>query len=218
MPPEKRSLASNVVSKHYCEAQVISILRSMQHGELHEGATSCATNPVQYAGLNLRPSFDRVLATNKAALDGCARLMECSCALCPHIILLHVSILSKVLFWYRIAAANESRDPRATESRDGVSTGGSSQEDPPTPAQFGVVPTEVQISMLSLDAGDEASLRRMLLLRELHRTRKAIDELMNVDSTALENGDDLVRSSVAWSLGGITRIREVLLDVIAKME
>ncbi|KAI1277877.1 hypothetical protein F5Y07DRAFT_398025 [Xylaria sp. FL0933] len=123
--------------------------------------------------------------------------MECSCALCPHIILLHVSILSKVLFWYRIAAANESHDSQATRNRNCVSAGSSSPEDPPTPAQFSVAPTEVQIGMLSLDAEDEASLR--------HRT-------------ALEHGDDLVRSSVEWSLGGITRVKEVLLDIIEKME
>ncbi|KAJ3564411.1 hypothetical protein NPX13_g7854 [Xylaria arbuscula] len=217
-PLEKRSPASNVVSKHDCEAQAILILRSMQHGELHEGATSCATHPVQYAELNLRPSFDRVLATNKAALDGCARLMECSCALCPHIILLHVSILSKVLFWYRIAASNETDVPRSSQSQNSVSAGSLSPEDPPTPAQFSVAPTEVQVGMLDLNAEDEASLRRMLLLRELYRTRKVVNELMNVDRTALEKGDDLVRSSVEWSLGGIARVKEALGDVIEKME
>ncbi|KAI0453334.1 hypothetical protein F5B21DRAFT_286679 [Xylaria acuta] len=106
-PTEEQSPTLNTASTHDCEAQAIAILRSIQHGEMYEGATSCSINPILYAALNFRPRFDRVLATNKATLNGCARLMKFSCALCPHKILLHVSILSKVLFWYRVAATEK---------------------------------------------------------------------------------------------------------------
>ncbi|KAI1419305.1 hypothetical protein F5Y12DRAFT_778694 [Xylaria sp. FL1777] len=216
---ERLPTVSNPVSTHDCEAQAISILRSMQHGEMHEGATSCSTNPIRYTELNLRPSFDRVLAINKAALDGCARLMKCSCALCPHIILLHVSILSKVLFWYRIATIDKTNYPRDIESQSSPHTLSQSPEDPPTLAQFSVTPTRIQIGALNLDTEDETSLRRVLLLRELRRTEGVIDELINVDRTALdENGDDVVRSSVQWSLGGISRVKEELQDAIQKID
>ncbi|KAF2969115.1 hypothetical protein GQX73_g4458 [Xylaria multiplex] len=223
MPVERQSTSSNTISTHDCEAQAISILRSMQHGEMYEGATSCSTNPIQYAELNLRPSFDRVLATNKAALNGCARLMKCSCALCPHIILLHVSILSKMLFWYRIAAMDKTGPPRGAENETSIEgnttrASGQSPEDPPTPDQFSIGPTEIQIGMLNLDAGDEFELRRMILLQELRRTENVVDELMNVDRTALDkNGDEIIKSSVQWSLGGISRVREELQNVIQKI-
>ncbi|KAI1738246.1 hypothetical protein F4680DRAFT_426563 [Xylaria scruposa] len=206
-------------STHDCEAQAISILRSMQHGEMYEGATSCSSNPIRYAGLNLRPSFDRVLATNKAALNGCARLMKCSCALCPHIILLHVSILSKMLFWYRIAAAEKRSSSESTKS--GIDANNASQfpEDPPSPGKFSVSPTGIRVGILDLDAEDEYDLRLVLLLRDLRKTENAIDELMNVDRTALdESGDDILKSSVQWSLGGIARVKEELQDLIKKIE
>ncbi|KAI0534270.1 hypothetical protein GGR58DRAFT_65900 [Xylaria digitata] len=223
MPVGRRSTSSNNISTHDCEAQAISILHSMQHGEMHEGATSCSSNPIRYAELNLRPSFDHVLATNKAALNGCSKLMKCSCALCPHIILLHVSILSKVLFWYRIAAMDKTGPPRnaenGTSAEDNIARAtGQSPEDPLTPDQFSVGPTGIQIEMLKLDARDEFELRRMILLQELRRTENVVDELMNVDRTALdENGDEIIKSSVQWSLGGISRVGEELQNVIQKI-
>ncbi|KAI0188481.1 hypothetical protein EV127DRAFT_434188 [Xylaria flabelliformis] len=208
-------------SIHDCEAQAISILRSMQHGEMYEGATSCSSNPIRYASLNLRPSFDRVLATNKAALNGCARLMKCSCALCPHIILLHVSILSKMLFWYRIAAA-EKKKSSSEPAKSGIDAHTASQfpeEDPPSPGKFSVSPTGIRIGILDLDAEDEYDLRLVLLLRDLRKTENVIDELMNVDRTALdESGDDILKSSVQWSLGGIARVKEELQDLIKKIK
>ncbi|KAI0440293.1 hypothetical protein F4803DRAFT_480621 [Xylaria telfairii] len=218
-PREGQSPTLNTTSSHDCEAQAISILRSMQHGEMYEGATSCSINPIQYAKLNLRPGFDRVLATNKAALAGCARLMRCSCALCPHIILLHVSILSKMLFWYRVAAMEKASLPE--HGRSGIDTHSASQspEDAPSPDQFNVSPTGIQVGILNLDSEDEYNLRRMLLLRELHKTGDVIDELINVDRTALdENGDEMLKSSVQWSLGGIVRVRAELQAVIRKIE
>ncbi|GAP91827.2 putative fusarubin cluster-transcription factor [Rosellinia necatrix] len=218
---EEGSPIPSTRSTHDCEAQAISILRSMQHGEMYEGATSCSTNPAQYTELNLRPGFDRVLATNKTALDSCARLMKCSCALCPHIILLHVSILSKMLFWYRIAAVDKTSPLENEAGPEGNYSRTTSQfsGDPPSPSQFRVRATNIQIRMLRLDAGDECDLQNMLLLRELRRAEKVIDELINVDRTALdENGDDIVRRSVQWSLGGISRVREELQDVIQKIK
>lgn len=218
-PMEGQSPTPNTASSHDCEAQAISILRSMQHGEMYEGATSCSINPIQYAKLNLRPGFDRVLATNKAALAGCARLMRCSCALCPHIILLHVSILSKMLFWYRVAAMEKASSSEYAGSVVDAHSASQCPEDPPTPDQFSVKPTGVQVGTLNLDAEDEYNLRRMLLLRELRKTEGVIDELINVDRTALdENGDEMLKSSVQWSLGGIARVREGLQAMIRKIE
>ncbi|KAI0390136.1 hypothetical protein F5Y17DRAFT_82547 [Xylariaceae sp. FL0594] len=217
---EPPSVSSSVAgSTHDCEARAISILRSMQHGEMHEGAKSCSTDPVHYTTLNLAPSFDRVLSVNKAALDGWTQLMKCSCALCPHIILLHVSVLSKMIFWYRIAAMNESPTPAHFPRSDSSPGSGSSARDPPKVNQFSVVPTAIQVGTLSLDAEDQANLRRMLLLRELRRVEQAIEELLKVDRSALEEAaDEVVHRSVQWSLGGIARVKEELQDVVQRVK
>ncbi|QKX54776.1 uncharacterized protein TRUGW13939_01865 [Talaromyces rugulosus] len=208
---------------HDCEARAISILSSMQHGEMRQGLMSCSTDPAHaYADLDLTPSFDRVLSINKAALNSWSKLMKCSCAQCPHLILIYVSILSKMLFWYRIAAI-EKRPTLGggTESDDSTQNSDiniitrSSSKEAPTVDKFSVHPTTIQIGMLSLDAEDEANLRRALLLRELHRTEHAIHEFMNVDRRNIEkNADEAVQRTVQWSLAGIPQLIEELQDVI----
>ncbi|KAI3335279.1 hypothetical protein F4824DRAFT_511214 [Ustulina deusta] len=210
-------------SNHDCEAQAVSILRSMQHGEMCPGATSGSTDPGQYADLNRMPSFDRVLSINKDALNGWSKLMECSCASCPHLMILYVSILSKMMFWYRIAAAESSQLSVNTEASNEVSSSienvvsSPSMQVPPTASQFSVRPTIIQVGMLNLDAEDQANLRRILLLRELRRAKAAIEELIPVDRLAVEAADEVVRHSLQWSIGGIVRVKEELHDLIQRL-
>ncbi|KAK0637051.1 hypothetical protein B0T17DRAFT_520550 [Bombardia bombarda] len=226
------SSSSTTTNSHDCEAQAIDILRSLQHGEVSPGMVSCSSKPTRYTELNLTPRFDRVLSVNRTALDGWSRLMKCSCAQCPHLILLYVSIISKMLFWYSIAATE--KPPTATQTQEKrMHEGGNiennnnttghplTRPDPaPTPDKFGVRPTAIQIGMFSLDPEDQANLRRVLLLRELRKTEKAIDELMEVDRTAMMDGesDSTARRAVEWSLSGIARVREELQDVIQKVQ
>lgn len=212
--PSSASISTNS-STHNCEAEAISILNSMQHGEMYQGLTSCSTDPAQaYAPLILSPSFDRVLAVNKAAREGWNKLVRCSCALCPHLLLLYTSILSKMLFWYRIAATEKLED-------DSASSSGSSRYSPdeaPTVDRFSVRPTAIQVGMLSLDAEDQAHMRRVLLLRELQTTEKAIDDLMNVDRTSLESADEFIRTGVQWALTGISRHKGELQSIMQMVE
>ncbi|RAO67763.1 uncharacterized protein BHQ10_003775 [Talaromyces amestolkiae] len=201
----------NNSSTHNCEAEAISILNSMQHGEMYQGLTSCSTDPAQaYATLILSPSFDRVLAVNKTAREGWNKLVRCSCALCPHLLLLYTSILSKMLFWYRIAATEKLED-------DAASSSGSSRYSPdeaPTVDRFSIRPTTIQVGILSLDAEEQAHMRRVLLLRELRTTAKAIDDLLVVDRTSLKSADEFIRIGVEWALTGISRQREELQSII----
>lgn len=216
--------ASATKSSHDCEAQAISILSSMQHGEMRQGLMSCSTDPAHaYADLDLTPTFDRVIAINKAALSGWSKLMKCSCAQCPHLILIYVSILSKMLFWYRIAATEKHStsgggtegDNNSTTNSDSITETSSSSKEAPTIDKFSVHPTTIQVGMLDLDVEDEANLRRALLLRELRRTEQAIYEFMNVDRGNIEeNADEAVRRTVQWSLAGIPQLIEELQDVI----
>jgi hypothetical protein len=213
--PSPTSTSTTNSSTHNCEAEAISILNSMQHGAMYQGLTSCSTNPAQaYATLILSPSFDRVLAVNKAAREGWNKLVRCSCALCPHLLLLYTSILSKMLFWYRIAATEKLED-------DSTSNSGNSNYSPdeaPTVDRFSVRPTAIQVGMLSLDAEDQAELHRVLLLRELRTTEKAIDDLLTVDRQSLESADEFIRCGVQWALTGISRHKEELQDIIQMVD
>lgn len=63
--------------------------------------------------------------------------------------------------------------------------------------------------MLSLDAEDRANLRR-----ELWRTDEALDELMDVDRSAIvEDADDIAWRALQWFLDGVARVKEELQDV-----
>lgn len=230
------STSSTMDMTHDCEAQAISILRSLQHGEVVPGATSCSMTDsvVHYTGFNLRPPFDRVLSTNRAALDGWKKLMRCSCVQCPHLILLYVSVLNKMLFWYRIAASNEWADSVGRGETESISSrsgggsrsgSGSSSEattprsmSPPTRDKFGVQTAVIKVGLLGLDDDDQANLRRFLLMRELRRMEAAIDELVKLDRTAME--EDLGEEAwqmVKWSLAGVSRVGDEVQGVIQEL-
>lgn len=204
-------------SKHDCEARAISILGSMQHGEMRRGLMSCATDPSDaYASLELTPSFDRVIAVNQAALSGWKELMRCSCAQCPHLILLYVSVLSKMLFWYRIAAtqSQSSDDTLEYESSTAFIDLGNlsacnkripTTEESPTVDRFKVRPTTIQIGNLNLDEDSQANLRSVILLRELRNTENAIQALKDVDRKSIINkAEEAVRSTVEWAISLVT--------------
>ncbi|CAG9981130.1 unnamed protein product [Clonostachys byssicola] len=203
---------------HDCEAQAVSILRSLQNNEMSEGATSCTTT--RYSDLNLSPSFDGVLATNKLALNSWKRLMECTCAECPHLILLYVAILSKMLFWYYIIAEKS------------LSTGGSGQDSagdsiivdtpthgPPKIREFDVLPTKVQVGLLDIDPEDQAIMRRAVLLRELRAMEQAIAEFSDqINPAEGVEPHYIAQRSKKWSLTSISFIKEELDTVIRKVE
>ncbi|KAH8892244.1 hypothetical protein GQ53DRAFT_134919 [Thozetella sp. PMI_491] len=220
--------SSRTTSAHDCETQAISILLSLQHGEVVPGMTSCSLDPVHCTQFNLMPRFDRVLSTNRAALDGWINLMRCSCVQCPHLTLLYVSVLTKMLFWYRIAAneraggrhdGNNSSGSSSSSSSSGSDSGTTTPSlSPPTVDQFGVQTTVIKVGLFGLDTEDQANLRRFLLMRELRRMERAIDELMNVDRTAMkESAGQEAWRGVQWSLDGVLRVRDELRDVIENL-
>lgn len=140
--------------------------------------------------------------------------------------MLYVAILSKMLFWYRIAARDSMplRDAREPEdssyaSSNSSSAGSPSQQDAPTPRQFSINLTAIQVGDLSLDAEEQANLRCAFLLRELRKTEKAIDEFMNIDRTHTDDdGDEAIRTAVDWSISGVTHVRQQLKEVIQQIE
>lgn len=203
---------------HDCEAQAVSILRLLQNNEMSEGATSCTTT--RYSDLNLSPSFDGVLATNKLALNSWKRLMECTCAECPHLILLYVAILSKMLFWYYIIS-EKSLSPGASgrESAGGSSSVDTPTHGPPSIGEFDVLPTKVQLGLLDIDPEDQVIMRRAVLLRELRVMEQAIAEFSDqIDPAESAEPHYIAQRAKKWSLTSISFIKEELDTVIQKVE
>ncbi|ENH69488.1 hypothetical protein FOC1_g10011844 [Fusarium oxysporum f. sp. cubense race 1] len=122
----------------------------------------CKSSPMPQKQTCSTPSIDTVLSVNKTALTSLIPLLKCHCARNPHIAMLHSAILSKVIFWYRVAVT-------ARHYTDGVE----------------LRPMKIQLGMLDLDDEDQATLQTTVVLRELRKAEKVMEAF---DSFA--GGDD----------------------------
>ncbi|KAK6854851.1 hypothetical protein PG995_009039 [Apiospora arundinis] len=132
--PSGQDAAQSCSLPHDCEAQALAILQSLQHslvplprdrhlGTGSEGGTvgykppvwpqlpdAAAPSPTTTAGTGTdpKPNLDQVLLVNKAALQHFTQLVGCPCAVKPHLALLYLALLAKMLFWYREAATGKA--------------------------------------------------------------------------------------------------------------
>lgn len=140
---------------HNCEATALRLLRSLHyHPNTDQSANICreAHNISQAKQACSTPSIDTVLSVNKAALANLIPLLKCHCGRNPHIAMLHSAILSKVIFWYRVAVT-------ARYHSEGVE----------------LRPMKIQLGILDLDDEDQATLQRAVLLRELRKAEKVME-------------------------------------------
>ncbi|KAG4255278.1 hypothetical protein FPRO04_03811 [Fusarium proliferatum] len=145
-PPEPTAMHS-----HDCEALALKVLRSLQCNT-NTDQSICKSSPIPQKQPFSTPSIDTVLSVNKAALTNLIPLLKCHCARNPHIAMLHSAILSKVIFWYRVAVT-------ARYPADGVE----------------LRPMKIQLGMLDLDDEDQATLQRTVVLRELRKAKKVME-------------------------------------------
>ncbi|KAH7260930.1 uncharacterized protein BKA55DRAFT_591172 [Fusarium redolens] len=136
---------------HECEAIALKVLRSL-HCNSTTDQSICKVSPNPTKQSCSIPSIDTVLSVNKAALTNLIPLLKCHCARNPHIAILHSAILSKVIFWYRVAVT-------ARYYTDGVE----------------LRPMKIQLGMLDLDDEDQATLQRTVVLRELRKAEKVME-------------------------------------------
>ncbi|KAF5653148.1 fusarubin cluster-transcription factor [Fusarium sp. NRRL 25303] len=152
---------STAMHSHNCEALALKVLRSLQCNT-NADQNICKSSPIPQKQTFLTPSIDTVLSVNKAALTNLIPLLKCHCARNPHIAMLHSAILSKVIFWYRVAVT-------ARYHADGVE----------------LRPMKIQLGMLDLDDEDQATLQRTVVLRELRKAEKVMETF-----DSLARGDD----------------------------
>jgi hypothetical protein len=144
-----------------CEARALTVLRSLQYSPtlcspIREGSFSAATSNAS-VNASLQEfaysvdSMDTLLATNKAALNELAQMLECGCAEKSHVALLYFTILSKVVFWYNVAVTTRYNSERVE-----------------------LKPMKIQFSVLDFDDEDNATLHRAVLSSELQKAGTAI--------------------------------------------
>ena len=207
----ENGISSQPMVEHDCEARAISVLRSLQH--YSAGPTentprlpgvAALTNKSPVLDSELVPSFDKVLKANKSALDEWGGLMRCPCAQCPALAFLYVSILWKVLFWYRVAATENG----------GTEASSTSQLVPlPNVGHFGVRATSVQVGVFDLGPEDQVSIRRVVLRGELRKFEKAVAEMESMNASS----EDRHRPA-QWCSLGIPQINVELQDLFQMIQ
>ncbi|KAF4990519.1 hypothetical protein FGRMN_8419 [Fusarium graminum] len=174
---------------HDCEIMALDVLRSLHFhpdadqttkmGEYQQGSSQFQASSKQ--GFST-PGIDTVLSANKAALANIIPLLECSCARNPHMAILYSAILSKVIFRYgdsMTACRHVDLEPR---------------------------PVKFQLGTLDLDEEDQATLQRIVLLRELRK----VEKIMGMFDSIYDGGEEIPD----WHISMVKRMRGDLQAII----
>lgn len=216
---EQASLPGN---QHDCESRAVNVLRSLRHCTSPAVARgSCSDADYFAAQPNVLPdpipSFDEVVLANKAALSHWSELMRCRCAQSPHATLLYISLLSKILFWYRVAVDANCASTGTGAANDGAGAMASPPEEG-DPGAIKVRPTVIRIGMLDLDQDDQANLARVMLLRELSKVEKTIDDVTTrypfVDGAGEKNDSSKIANCFNLGISYLRSELEALIQLV----
>ncbi len=167
---------------HNCEAYALSLLRSLHSWSLHtydETHTQTGTLADSYQTKNNNnntnphqelPSLDTILHANKCALSGVMKLLNCPCAQRPYPLTLYMSIITKMLSLYELAATADISSSSSSVAASGTTTPSSSG-----PHHRLARTTVMQVGVFDLDEDDQATLQRGILLRQLRKMERAIE-------------------------------------------
>jgi hypothetical protein len=142
--------------------------------------------------------LDQVLHFNRAAIERLARLLKCPCAKSGHRVMVHASIVSRILIWYQQAAGwtgGPSGEVKPSTVTASSSDSASPTLSPPTTdaettispmlvQSTGFAVTQVSISMGSFDIDNQdlqSAIRAQLVLSELKKMATLIDRFVSQD-------------------------------------
>ncbi|KAF1995849.1 Zn-II 2Cys6 regulatory protein [Amniculicola lignicola CBS 123094] len=177
---------SATLSNHDCTQFAFQTLHSLYSPPANQPSLSDFTG-----ASNGLPTLDSVLQTNKSAVDKLFILLGCQCSTNPHFSTTVAFTITKILSWYQaIAGMNQ---PTA--------------ESPTTTMMEQFTPTPVSLSEFRLEGEDEDTFRTQLVLGELRKVEKLIDQFSErycKSANAAETGID---ASVYISLESLLRTR-----------
>lgn len=199
---------------HNCEAYALTLLRSLHHWPLYSpdkdsqitsSNQACAFPEIYPADGDANPevlhSLDTILHANKCALSGILKLFECSCARRPHLATLYMSIITKMLSLYEIAATMDMSSPDCPSSAS------------PIDATYDLYgprlsrTSAIQVGVFDLDEEDQATLQRGIILRQLRKMEEAIENFAPLDDGDLMDHDISLKQ---WHSLAISMIKKDL--------
>ena len=115
------------------------------------------------------PTIQAVIARNEATIEALSAMLQCSCSQDAYLLSVMALIVFKVLGWYAAVA-------RKTPSLQDFEACCSSQSPPFEPVRQS--PT-IAGGSYYLDGADSARMAAQLILSELHRVRRLVDQLLS---------------------------------------
>jgi hypothetical protein len=215
---------------HSCPRESYEILRDLicLSPDLH--APEADSGPVS-------AQLDQVLRCTRNAIDRLTRLLGCPCARSGHRVMVHASIISRILLWYQQAVGWTCIDTRSLQPFELVNSSSSSSESPSSLAPYqtlvgsdtastpstptlaestGFIVENVPVSMGSFSIEDQnlqAALRDQLVLSELKRAGILIHLFSGTSKDTCEassRGMDLHTHLGAWLQSEHSRTIRVL--------
>jgi hypothetical protein len=195
-PDSSVRMKSACYHRHSCPRESYEIFRDLicLSPDLH--APEVGSDPVS-------AQLDQVLRCTRNAIDRLTRLLRCPCARSGHRVMVHASIVSRILLWYQQAAewtCSTTWPSRTLATVDSPTSSSASPSSPsayeasndtdttttPTLVQFtGFVVEHVPVSMGTFSIDDQnvqAVFRDQMVLSELKRTASLIELFTSQDS------------------------------------
>jgi plasmid stability protein len=112
------------------------------------------------------PTIQAVIAQNEATIEAVGTMLKCSCSQDGYLLAVMSLIIFKVLGWYAAVARKTSslQGPQACRSRQS------------SPSEQ-VLQNPTVVGSYCLDGADSARMAAQLVLSELHRVRRLVDQL-----------------------------------------
>jgi hypothetical protein len=206
------STSSNNHKSHSCPRESYEILADLICPSPSLHAPAANADPVS-------AQLDHVLHFNRNAIDRLSRLLKCPCAISGHRVMVHASIISRILIWYQQAVGWSSNSTRSTWTSTSASADSSTSRNmspsSPLPAMaatgtgaatlptltqstgFAVAQVPVTVGTFSVeDRNLQVALRGQFVLSELKKAASLIDLFSSQDSA--ESGVSCVASLCSY--------------------
>ncbi|KAF1970609.1 hypothetical protein BU23DRAFT_600747 [Bimuria novae-zelandiae CBS 107.79] len=207
---------------HDCEAKALATLHSLYH--------STPVSPQPGKPIQNTPSLDRILHENRNALSTVRQLMQCPCAHQPHNALLYMAIVSKTLFWYRLAVnlsfrtatqVSEIRSPSSPQAHSvsylapnphmsGITDGVASDQatDPPKS-------NTIQFGTFDLEEEEEAILVRNIVVTEVKKAGRLVGSMRGGGTRMnIAEGHERARIDEPWYIAGGEKLEKEVQDTL----
>jgi hypothetical protein len=187
---------------HDCEAKAFTVLHSLHFCTILH--TDLPTALQQIRGKlgtvsSRMPPLDKVLFCNRVAMATLKELLECPCAQkLSHLALLYITIISKALYWYRLAASSQYQFKSDTSCPSGPPGSGHTGASrscltsvPSLATERAVESTAIQIGVFDLDEEDQKIMLHGVLMREVKKVDAIVERMRRLGTGHMYNPDGI---------------------------